>query len=137
MGLAVLAQHFTLRNDIRCATMMGMATLQDRVTQAKLRRLAEALGGQSEIARILRVDRSRITRWLRGEEPDPRNQAKLDALEFVVARLLQHFRPESARKWLTGVNAHLSDQRPVDLIARNRIAEVLAAIEQAELDSYA
>lgn len=114
-----------------------MPTLQDRVIQAKLRRLAEAVGGQSEVARILRVDRSRITRWLKGEEPDAMNLAKLDALEFVVARLLQHFQPETARKWLTGINAHLGDRRPLDLIGCNRVAEVIAAIEQAELDSYA
>ena len=52
-------------------------------------------------------------------------------------RLLQHFQPETARKWLAGTNAHLGNARPLDLIARNRFAEVIAAIEQADLDSYA
>ncbi|HXG88726.1 MAG TPA: hypothetical protein VNJ02_10350 [Vicinamibacterales bacterium] len=107
------------------------------LSQAKLRHLTDALGGQSEVARILHVDRSRITRWLSNEAPDPQNQAKLDALEFVIARLLQHFYPETARKWLLGINAHLGDRRPIDLIASNRVAEVIAAIEQDELGSYA
>jgi len=111
--------------------------LQERLTRAKIRLLAEELGGQSEVARLLRVDRSRITRWLSGEEPDPRNKARLAGLEFVLARLRQRFPTETARKWLAGTNAHLGNRRPLDLIGRNRIAEVIAAIEQADLDSYA
>lgn len=107
------------------------------LSQAKLRHLADSLGGQSEVARILRVDRSRITRWLTDEAPDPLNQAKLDALEFVLSRLLQHFYPETARKWLVGLNAHLGNRRPIDLIAQNRVAEVIAAIEQDELGAFA
>lgn len=109
----------------------------ERLTRVKLRHLAETLGGQSKVARILRVDRSRITRWLGSEEPDPQNQAKLDALDFVLARLLQYLHPDTARKWLFGVNAHLGNRRPIDLIARNRVAEVIAAIEQHELGSFA
>ena len=111
--------------------------LQEQVTRAKLRWLIEELGGQSAVARLLGVDRSRITRWLAGEEPDARNRARLEGLEFVVARLLQRFPPATARKWLGGINAHLGNRRPLDFIDRNRIAEVIAAIEQADLDSYA
>lgn len=54
-----------------------------------------------------------------------------------MSRLLQVFNPSTARKWLTGSNAHLGDQRPIDLIGNRRIAEVLAALEQDELGSYA
>lgn len=114
-----------------------MLASQEQLTRVKLRHLADALGGQSAVARILRVDRSRITRWLGTEEPDAPNQAKLDALDFVVARLLQRFPPGTARKWLVGINAHLGDRRPIDLIAHNRVAEVISALEQDELGSYA
>lgn len=107
------------------------------LSKAKVRYLADALGGQSEVARILRVDRSRITRWLADEIPDPQNQARLDALEFVISRLLQHFHPETARKWLLGFNAHLGNRRPIDLIGQNRVAEVIAALEQDELGAFA
>jgi hypothetical protein len=107
------------------------------LSKAKLRHLADTLGGQSEVARLLRVDRSRITRWLGNETPDPDNQAKVDALDFVISRLLQHFGPDTARKWLFGFNAHLGNCRPIDLIAQNRVAEVVAAIEQDELGAYA
>jgi uncharacterized protein (DUF2384 family) len=103
----------------------------------KIARLAKELGGQSEIARLLDVDRSRVSRWLTSAEPDAANQTRLDALEFVMSRLLQVFQAETARKWLTGVNAHLGNRRPVDLIVANRIAEVVAAIEQADTGAFA
>jgi hypothetical protein len=109
----------------------------ERLTKGKLQRIAKELGGQSEVARILRVHRSRVSRWLAGEEPDAKNKARLEALEFVLARLLQRFPRSTARKWLAGTNAHLGNQRPLDLISHNRIAEVIGAIEQADLDSYA
>ena len=109
----------------------------EQLTRVKLRRVADELGGPSEVARLLRVHRSRVSRWLTGEEPDRQNRAKVDAIEFVVARLLQTLPPATARKWLSGTNAHLGNRRPIDLIARNRVAEVIAAIEQADLGAYA
>jgi hypothetical protein len=108
----------------------------ERLTKVKLQRVIEVLGGQSEAARVLGVHRSRITRWLAGEEPDARNKAKLEAIEFIIARLLQTFLPDTARKWLTGFNAHLGNRQPLYMIERNRIAEVLAAIEQDEAGAY-
>src|SRR5262249_7506674 len=104
----------------------------------KIERLSDELGGQSQVARLLDVDRSRVSRWMTAQtEPDPENLAKLDALEFVVARLHQVFPPETARKWLTAVNRHPGNRRPADLVAANRIAEVVAAIEQADTGAYA
>jgi transcriptional regulator with XRE-family HTH domain len=114
-----------------------MSPIVGTILRVKLRRLSQGLGGQSEVARLLDVNRSRVSRWLHGEAPDPENRARLDALEFVLTRLEQTFSPDTARKWLTGVNAHLGNRRPIDVLASNRVAEVIAAIEQAELDSYA
>ena len=114
-----------------------MAVSAGTLTEAKLRRLVGAFGGQSAVARLLRVDRSRVTRWLAGEEPDPRNTARLEALEFIVSRLVDVFDPTTAGKWLRGFNAHLGDRRPIDLLARGRVAEVLAALEQDDLGSFA
>jgi uncharacterized protein (DUF2384 family) len=51
--------------------------------------------------------------------------------------LLQTFAPATARKWLSATNAHLGNRRPLDLIAHHRLAEVIAAIELADLGSYA
>ena len=113
-----------------------MSVTAERITKVKLQRVVEVLGGQSAAARLLGVHRSRVTRWLAGQEPDPRNKAKLEALEFVVARLLQVFLPETARDWLTGFHPLLHHHQPLYLIQCNRIAEVLEAIEQDEAGSY-
>jgi hypothetical protein len=114
-----------------------MAVAVAQLTRAKLQRVIDELGGQSAVAEFLGVHRSRVSRWLAGDEPDPRNQTKLEGLEFVLARLLHRMPRSTARKWLEGINAHLGNRRPLDLIVRGRIAEVIAAIEQDDLDSYA
>jgi transcriptional regulator with XRE-family HTH domain len=109
----------------------------EALPQTKLHRVVADLGGQSAVAAALGVHRSRVSRWLAGERPDPDNLAKLEGLEFVLAQLSRRMSATTARKWLTGVNAELGHRRPVDLILHNRIAEVLGAIEQTDLDSYA
>jgi DNA-binding transcriptional regulator YdaS (Cro superfamily) len=106
-------------------------------TREKLRALTEDLGGQSKVAQMLGVSRSRVSRWLRTERPDPENRRKLEAIEFVLARLLERYELATALKWLRGVNAHLGDRRPVDLLASGRVAEVLAAVEADETGAYA
>ena len=115
----------------------GVPVAARDLTDVKLRRVTDVFGGQSEVARLLHVHRSRVSRWLAGEEPDPRNKARLEALEFVLSRLLQTMHLPTARKWLEGFNAHLGNRRPIDLLTRGRVAEVLAALEQDELGSYA
>jgi hypothetical protein len=89
------------------------------------------------VARALDVDRSRVSRWLTDEEPDRDNLIKLEAVEFVLSRLLLSYHRQTAVKWLFGINAHLGDARPIDLLKRGRVAEVLRAIEAEETFAYA
>lgn len=103
----------------------------------KLQAVTRDLGGQARVARILGVSPSRVSRWLRNEQPDPANRRKLDGLEFVLGRLLDLYERDTAIKWLQGFNAHLGDRRPIDLLATGRVSEVLAAIEQSETGAYA
>ena len=105
--------------------------------ETKLRAVAADLGSQAEVARALGVSRSRVSRWLGDETPDAENRRKLDGVEFVLSRLLAAFEPAAARKWLYGLNAHLGDRRPIDLLAAGRVAEVVAAIEAEETGAYA
>src|SRR5438445_11987618 len=107
------------------------------LTRAKLQRLTAEFGGQSEVARLLDVDRSRVSRWLRGDEPDPTNGATLEALEYVWTRLLRLYKPSTAVKWLHGFNAYLGNRRPISLLREGRVGEVIAAFEQDEAGSYA
>lgn len=106
-------------------------------TKAKLRELTRDLGGQARVAEILGVSRSRVSRWLRTERPDRENRRKLEAVEFILSRLLDRYERETALKWLHGFNAHLGDRRPLDLVAAGRVTEVLAALEADETGAYA
>jgi uncharacterized protein (DUF2384 family) len=103
----------------------------------KLRAVTEDLGSQARVARLLGVSPSRVSRWLKTEEPDEANRRKLQGVEFVLARLLDVFDRETALKWLQGVNAHLGNRRPIDLLAAGRTTDVMAAIEADESGSYA
>jgi transcriptional regulator with XRE-family HTH domain len=103
----------------------------------KLEAVARDLGGQARAARALGVSPSRVSRWLRNEQPDPANRRKLEGLEFVLSRLLDLYERDTAINWPYGFNAHLGDRRPIDLLAAGRVSEVLAAIERSDTGAYA
>jgi uncharacterized protein (DUF2384 family) len=103
----------------------------------KVRAVSSDLGGQAKLARVLGVSPSRVSRWLRTDEPDPTNRRKVEGVEFVLSRLLQTYGRDTALKWLQGINAHLGDRRPIALLGRGRVAEVLEAIEAEETGAYA
>ena|SRR5438132_7706641 len=108
----------------------------------RIRERVEALvddaGSRAAAARLLAVDRSRITRWLdAAEEPDEGHRIAIDAIEFALARLTIRYRLETALKWLAGSNPHLGGARPLDLLRSGRVSEVVAAIEADENRSFA
>ena len=106
-------------------------------TRSKLVALVEDLGSQAEVARVLDVDRSRVSRWLKTEDPDARNARKVEGIELVLARLLRLYDRETAISWLGGMNAHLGGRRPIDMLGRGRLAEVISAIDADDLGTYA
>ena len=103
----------------------------------KLATLVADLGSQAQVAKALDVDRSRVSRWLADEEPDRENLIKLEAVEFALSRLQMTYQRSTALKWLFGFNAHLGNARPVDLLAKGRVSDVLRAIEADETGAYA
>jgi hypothetical protein len=109
----------------------------DGRARQKLATLVADMGSQAQVARALEVDRSRVSRWLADEEPDRDNLLKLEAVEFVLSRLQLTYQRATALKWLYGLNPHLGDARPIDLLARGRVSEVLRAIEADETGAYA
>jgi transcriptional regulator with XRE-family HTH domain len=109
----------------------------DQRARQKLATLVADMGSQAQVARALDVDRSRVSRWLADEEPDRENLIKLEAVEFVLSRLQMTYQRQTALKWLFGFNAHLGDARPIDLLAKGRVADVLRAIEADETGAYA
>lgn len=96
-------------------------------TRIKLRALKDDLGSQARVARALGVSPSRVSRWLKAEDPDPQNRQKIEGLEFVLAYLLSFLHPETAVAWLHGHNGFLNNFRPIDMLARGRIIEVIEA----------
>ncbi len=103
----------------------------------KLRAVVSDLGSQARVASVLGVSRSRVSRWLRTEQPDPDNRRKVEGLEFVLTRLLELYDPENAVEWLLGHNPFLRGARPIDRIAQGRITEVLGAIDAEQALSSA
>ena len=103
----------------------------------KVRAVTHDVGGRAKLARLIGVSPSRVSRWLDHEEPDPVNRRKVEGIEFVLTRLLAVYERDTALKWLQGMNAHLRNRRPIDLLGDGRVAEVLGAIEAEETGAYA
>ena len=99
--------------------------------------LTTSFGNKARVAEMLDVDKSSVTRWLQGDKPEPESEERIAALRYLAFRLSRMFHPEVAIDWLQGVNAFLSNQRPIDLVVSGRISEVIAAIEQTDAGSYA
>ncbi len=104
----------------------------------RIEALVVDLGSRSEVARALDVDRSQVTRWLdRAQDPGPANLRKVEGIELALARLLRLYERDDALRWLEGFNAHLGGRRPIDLLARGRLGEVLDAIDADEAGTFA
>ncbi len=106
-------------------------------TAVKVKALSEDLGSQRKLAELLEVSPAQVTRWLKGQGIDALNADRLDLLEVVMSQLLRLYTPEVAAMWLRGLNPHLRDRRPIDLIRRGQTFEVLDAIQAARAGSYA
>ena len=91
----------------------------------------------AQLAEMLGVNRSQITRWLRGAGIDPLNAERVDLLELVWAALLRIYERDAALSWLFGVNPRLQDRRPIDLIRAGRAEELMRAIRAERSDSFA
>src|SRR5205809_5677452 len=104
-------------------------------TIQKVEALRADFRSAAQLADLLGVSRSQITRWLRGAGIDPANAEKIDLLELVWANLLRLYSREAALAWLFGINPVLSDRRPIDLIRAGRAEELMRAIRAERSDS--
>ena len=106
-------------------------------TAAKVEALARDFRSQAELAALLGVSRSQVTRWLKGAGIDPLNAEKIDLLELVVSNLRRLYTPEVARAWLFGFNPQLGNRRPIDLARAGKVEELLRAIRAERAGSFA
>lgn len=95
-------------------------------------------GDKATIADLLGVDRGQLSRWGNKTYPKDNNLSKIAGLNFVVSRLMEIFKyKESALDWLTGINLHLNNMRPIDCIKLNNYRDVFAAIDAFEEGAFA
>jgi transcriptional regulator with XRE-family HTH domain len=110
---------------------MAVATAQ------KVEALRDDFRSAAQLAMMLGVSRSQVTRWLRGSGIDPLNAEKVDLLELVWGNLLRLYEREAALAWLFGLNPLLGDRRPIDLIRAGRTEELMRANRAERSDTFA
>src|SRR5687767_15480049 len=92
-------------------------------TARKVDALRHDFRSAAQLADMLGVSRSQVTRWLRGAGIDPLNAEKVDLLELVWSNPLRLYEREAALAWLFGINPLRGGRRPVDLIRAGRNEE--------------
>jgi hypothetical protein len=96
-----------------------------------------AFDSDSAIAKALGVDPAQITRWRRGQVPDPENADRLAALDVVVEMLSGVLSESRIPKWLRGPNANLGDRSPLGVLRMGDLPAVIAAIRVLKSGAYA
>ncbi|MFQ5704710.1 MAG: antitoxin Xre/MbcA/ParS toxin-binding domain-containing protein [Gemmatimonadales bacterium] len=104
---------------------------------ARYRSARRAFPSDAALAEALRVDRSRVARWKRGESPSSYHAEQLLRLDAVVSLLAGFLEPSVVADWLHGTNAHLDHRRPLDVLREGRLSEVIAAIEAERSGAFA
>jgi uncharacterized protein (DUF2384 family) len=92
---------------------------------------------QRRLAELLGVSPAQVTRWRQGRGIDEMNARRVDLLELVMSSLLRLYSPDVAELWLLGLNPHLADRRPIDLVRAGRSRELLDALAQERAGSFA
>lgn len=105
------------------------------VMRGRLLSVSRALSAD-ELAEWLRVGPATLDAWQSGVPPSPEHHGLVVALDFVVALLSELLAPPSIRRWLFGLNGHLGDRRPIDVLRHHGLAEVLGAIEAQRTGVY-
>lgn len=97
-----------------------------------------AFASDAQIADALGVDRAQVTRWRAGRTvPSAEVADRLVGLDAVIELLATHLEPDSIGKWLRGINAHLDNRRPLDLLRQGNLSAVIGAIEAMKSGSHA
>jgi uncharacterized protein (DUF2384 family) len=102
-----------------------------------LARLVEAYP-QAVVARLLGVDRSLITRWVKNErEISPAMRSRILEVHDVLTRVHQVFDPTLAARWLVGHEPLLGGARPIDVMGIRGAAQVIDALDAIASGGYA
>lgn len=90
-----------------------------------------------DIANVMQVSPATVSRWHAGTaSPTIDVQAIIAALRYVIVRLSDFYTPDETRLWLNARHELLNSERPVDLVAHDRLKEVLAVIDRLDAGTY-
>jgi transcriptional regulator with XRE-family HTH domain len=93
---------------------------------------------QTELADLIGVHRSSVSRWVRGEDvPDPDRAASLLGLDYVVNVYAQHRLPSTFITWLQSPNAFLNGAAPAAVLEMEGPGRVVAAVQAEAAGSFA
>ncbi len=96
-----------------------------------------AFNSDSAIADYAGIDRSRVTRFKQGKNLEPDTDALLVAVSAVVSQLRGYLDDDMIPEWLRGINAHLGNRTPLDVLRTGRLSEVITAIEAEQSGAFA
>jgi hypothetical protein len=117
----------------------------ERVLQASHRVVANhldtiliAFGKPSEVASILGVSPSQMTRWRGQQLPDGVNRDRIRRFADAVALLLQRYQPSAAADWFRAPSIDPRDGggAPLDLVREGKWDTLRAYAEEAVSESY-
>jgi hypothetical protein len=106
-------------------------------TAEKVTALSNDLRSARRLAELLDVSPAQVSRWRRGQGIDIVNAERVDLLEMVMSSLLRIHPAAAAEAWLAGLNPHLGERRPIDLIRAGRAREVIGALAAERGGSFA
>lgn len=99
----------------------------------------QSQGGISgrEVAQLLQTTPQTVSRWRQGRvSPQPPAFERLLKLDWLADQLATVYAPDEARLWLFSPNVQLDGMRPADLIADERIEDVLAIIDRMQSGAF-
>jgi transcriptional regulator with XRE-family HTH domain len=102
----------------------------------KVEALSKDFRSQRRLADALGVSPAQVSRWRHGKGIDEDNADRLDLLELTISMLRRMYEPETVEDWLLGLNPHLRNRRPIDVIRLGAVEDLLAAIRQERAGSY-
>lgn len=104
---------------------------------ASVRAVRALFPSAAAAARALGTTSAHLARWEQGAPIPDEARVRLAGMAAVILILGDVLAPETLHDWLHGINANLRDRRPVDLLARGAIADVLAAADAERTGAFA
>ncbi|EKF55974.1 hypothetical protein I215_03485 [Galbibacter marinus] len=93
---------------------------------------------QSEVADLLDIDNSTVTRWKKKDSKLDRYRSeyiyKIDNLLSIGKRIFGNL--EDLKHWLSTDNVALGNQKPITLIKNNRVDSVVKALHSLSWGNY-